>query len=100
LARAMGMRIARQPFLLLPLLAGCGYHAHNPSPGVTEFHFSTSTYVGMVIVPLVLAAVAVAALVRPGDAILKIFAVGGLGLLLLVFVTILPGVGRDVVTVR
>jgi hypothetical protein len=96
----MGTRIARQAFLPLPLLlAGCGYQAHNPSPGVTEFHFSTGTYVGMVIIPLVLAAVAVVALLRRGDAVLKVFAAGGLGLLLLVCVTILPGVWRDVVTV-
>jgi hypothetical protein len=80
------------------LAAGCGFQANQPSAGVTEFHFSSGTYVGIILIPLLLTAVGVVVLLK-GETILKVFAAGGLLLLLLFAVAILPGIWQDTVIV-
>ena len=76
----MGIRTAPLALIAgLLLFTGCGYQASHPSTGVTAFHFSSGTYVGIIVIPLILAAAGIAAfLFKRDDVVLKIFAIGGL----------------------
>ena len=82
----------------LVLIAGCGYQAKQPSTGVTQFYFSSGTYVALILIPLLLAAIGVFVLIK-AELILKIFAAGGLLVLLLFAVVIFPGIWADTVIV-
>jgi hypothetical protein len=79
-------------------IAGCGVQAKQPSAGVTQFYFSSGTYVGLILIPLLLAAIGVSVLIK-GELILKVFAAGGLLILLLYAVVIFPGIWADTVIV-
>src|SRR5439155_10168947 len=79
--------------------SGCGYQSVHTSGGVTEFKFGTGTYVGLVVIPLALAAIGVAMILRGRDTTLRVLGAIGLAGLLLICVMILPGVWRDRVVV-